>query len=175
MINSPNIPKLVVLFAVALLGQVLVFNNLHLFGFVNPYFYIVFILTLPFGTGRLPLMLWSFGLGLLIDLFCSTPGMNAAACTLIGFIRPYLIEATTSTDDLQHDDLPTMGLMGPEWYLRYMLVLVLAHHLLLFVVEQFDAFHFWPMLLRILTSSLATMLTILLAQLFLNSPKSWRD
>ena len=46
---------------------------------------------MPVGTSRDLVVLFSFLIGLVIDMFSNTPGMHAAACTLAGFIREPLI------------------------------------------------------------------------------------
>lgn|SRR5574344_157626 len=174
MINSPNIVKLILLFVLSILGQVLVFNNIQAFGFVNPYIYIIFIMTLPIGIGRGWLMFISFATGFIIDIFCNTLGMHAFACTLIGFIRPYLLLALATRDIFKDDDLPILSKFGIEWYIKYMLVMVLCHHLALFFIEQFDGFFFLPTMARIFTNSIATIICILLVQLFLPTSKYGR-
>lgn len=59
--------------------QVLVLNYVHIGQYATPLFYIYFILKFHTDTGRKELMLWSFAIGLCIDIFSNTPGMNAAA------------------------------------------------------------------------------------------------
>ena len=56
--------------------------------FIVPYVYYVFILWLPFSVPRISLTLLGFWLGLSLDYFTHTPGLHAAACTLIAYVRP---------------------------------------------------------------------------------------
>ena len=80
--------------------QVLILNNIQLGGYINPYFYIYFILLLPFETPRWLLLILSFLLGLTIDVFVNTPGVNAAACVLMAFARPFVITSISTGTDL---------------------------------------------------------------------------
>jgi len=57
------------LFVILIVTQLLVFNNIELSGYINPYVYVLFILLLPFDVPRVVLLLSAFLLGLCIDLF----------------------------------------------------------------------------------------------------------
>ena len=59
--------------------QVLILNNVHIAGYATPFLYIYLILKFESETPRNALMLWAFFLGLTVDIFSDTPGMNAAA------------------------------------------------------------------------------------------------
>ena len=74
-------------FVLLTLVQVLIFSRIHLFGYATAYIYIIFIIKLPRHTTRNELLIWSFLFGLGVDIFCNTPGLNAAATTLLGLVR----------------------------------------------------------------------------------------
>ena len=59
--------------------------------YVSPHLYYLFILWLPFRTPRIALLLIAFFYGLILDAFLHTPGLHAAACTLIAYLRPFII------------------------------------------------------------------------------------
>lgn len=167
MTNSSNIIKLALLYVLVVAGQVLVLNNLQISGFVNPYIYILFIMTMPFGTPVPLLMVLSMALGFTIDLCCDTPGMHAAACVLVAYIRPYLLKLIAFRDSYKEDSMPTIGEYDILWYLKYTVTVVTCHHIALFFIEQFDTLFFWPTLLRIICSIIATTLLIIILQLFM--------
>ena len=56
------------LFVFLVLLQVLVLNNIQLSGYINPYFYVLFILLLPFETANWLLLILAFALGISIDV-----------------------------------------------------------------------------------------------------------
>lgn len=64
----------------------------------NSFLYIYFILKVNSRVGRNELMLWSFALGLTVDMFGNTPGMNAAAATCLAFTRNSLMRLVTLRD-----------------------------------------------------------------------------
>lgn len=70
--------------------QVLVLNHVHLMGYAMPFLYVYLILVLNINVSRNILLLWGFFLGLAVDIFSNTPGMNAAATTFwLLRVRPY--------------------------------------------------------------------------------------
>ncbi len=162
-----DILKLGWLFVVLEFGQILVLNRIQFSGFVNPYLYVLFVLFLPIGMNRGLLMLLSFFTGLTIDVFSNTPGMHAGACVLIGFLRPFIIKALSLREAFNPESCPSLAEYGWVWYLKYAGVLVLIHHTFLFFIEQFDHLLMWAILVRILLSSIASLIFIVVAQYFL--------
>ena len=75
---------------VVVLLQVFIINNIEISSMINPYFYVIFILLLPFETPGWILLMSAFSLGLVVDLFMNTPGLHAASCVFMAFLRPYL-------------------------------------------------------------------------------------
>ena len=79
---------------------------------------------LPFEVPRWVQYLIAFATGFLIDIFNVTYGINASACTLIMFVRPYLVVALNGrkTDDIVDKPLP--GVKDFRWLLAYTVILV---------------------------------------------------
>ena len=98
--------------------QALVFNQLHIGGYATPFLYIYFILKFNSKIGRNQLMLWAFMLGLTIDVFGNTPGMNAAACTCLAFFRNSLLRLVTLRD-LDEAFRPGVKSLGVAVFFRY--------------------------------------------------------
>ena len=71
--------------------QVLILNNVHIAGYATPFLYIYLILKFESDVPRNVLMLWAFFLGLSVDIFSDTPGMNASATVLLAFLLFLLI------------------------------------------------------------------------------------
>jgi hypothetical protein len=153
-------------FVVVILFQVLVMNNVMINGYMIPYIYILFILLLPFETPRWVQLLSGFALGFTMDLFAGTPGMHAAACVLIAFIRPYLLELLASRDGYEPETYPRIHYYGLLWFLKYAVIMVLIHHLALFYLEVFQLKGFFSTLLRVILSTILSTSTIVLSQYF---------
>lgn len=84
--------KRLAVFVAMILAQALVFNHIRLFGYAMPVPYVYFVIIIPRGYPRWATLLWSFAMGLVIDLFANTPGVAAASLTLIGLLQPYVME-----------------------------------------------------------------------------------
>ena len=78
-------------FVIFILVQVYILDKIHLHRFVIPVVYYLFILWLPFGLTRISLLVIGFVAGLTLDYFTNTPGLHAAACVLIAYARPFII------------------------------------------------------------------------------------
>jgi len=164
MINS--VIRFSLFFISLVLLQVLLFNNIQFSGYMNPYVYIMFILLLPVEIPSWLLLIISFGAGITIDFFCSSPGMHSSATVLAGFARPYVLRVTSPRDGYEPGDNPSMISYGFRWFLTYTTIIVLIHHTALFYLEIFRVTDFFRTLLRVLLSSLFSIIFILLMEYY---------
>ncbi|RFZ90371.1 rod shape-determining protein MreD [Mucilaginibacter conchicola] len=152
-------------FLVLVLLQVLLLKNITLYNLSTPYLYILFILLLPFETPNILLFALSFILGLTIDAFYDTPGLHAAACTLLAFVRVLFISITVQKDGFDNEPEPTLSIMGFRWFFTYALILTLFHHFFLFNLEVFRISEIDYTLSRFLLSSVFTVFLMLVSGL----------
>ena len=68
-------------FALFFLAQVIVLGRIHLFHYATPLFYVYFVAMFPRNYPKWSVLLWSFLLGLIIDIFSNTPGLAASVMT----------------------------------------------------------------------------------------------
>lgn len=151
----------IIRFVVLVLIQVFLLKNISLYNLSVPYLYILFIMLLPFETPNLLLFLLAFLLGLSIDAFYDTPGLHAAACVLMAFVRVLFISITVQKDGFDTEPEPTLGNMGFRWYFAYSAILILFHHFFLFNLEVFRLTEIQYTLLRFISSSVFTLFLIL--------------
>jgi cell shape-determining protein MreD len=151
-------------FVFLILFQVFVLNNIQFSGYINPYFYIYFILLLPFETPRWLLLISAFVLGITLDTFTNTFGLNAAACVLMAFVRPFVISAISTGTEFMTGHSPSLKNQGLKWFAYYSIILVLIHHFTLFYLEIFRFNEFFQTLLRVILSSTFTLLIVFIAQ-----------
>ncbi|MFD0794353.1 rod shape-determining protein MreD [Mucilaginibacter litoreus] len=152
-------------FVVLVLLQVFLLKNISLYNLSTPYLYILFILLLPFETPNLVLFALSFILGLTIDAFYNTPGLHAAACTLLAFVRVLFISITVQKDGFDNEPEPTLSIMGFRWFFTYALILTLFHHFFLFNLEVFRWNEITYTLSRFLLSTVFTVFLMLVSGL----------
>jgi rod shape-determining protein MreD len=158
--------KNILLFFFIVLIQVLIFNNIELGGFLNPYIYVLFILLLPFNTPRWLLLITAFALGLSVDIFSETLGMHTAATVFMAYLRPAVLTMFSPREGYEAGQLPRIHYFGVQWFVQYTLVLVFAHHSLLFLTELFRFHDIFSVLLRIILSTLFSASIICLSQFF---------
>ena len=146
-------------FGVFLLAQVLVLGHVHLFHYATPLLYVYFVAQFPRNYPKWALLLWSFMLGLLVDIFYNTPGVGAASLTLIGAIQPYYFELFVPHDSA--DNLkPSLRNIGPSKYSYYIVPLVFLFCLLFFTLEMFSFFNWLQWLLCVVGSTIITLLLV---------------
>jgi len=147
-------------FIILVLFQVLVLNNIQFLGYINPYLYILFILSLPYQTPQWLTLLLGFGLGLTIDTFSNTMGMHAFAVVMVAFLRGGIIKLFTAIEE-GNNPTPSFHTFGVSAYIKYVVVMVLIHHATLFLLEAFNFSNFWIIVFKITLSTLLTIFLIL--------------
>jgi len=153
----------IISFVVIVLIQVMLMNNIQFSGFINPYFYILFIILLPINIPRYLLLILGFVLGITIDIFSNTPGIHASATVFIAFLRPYIINSY-NLDDQERMQIPSIANIGVKWFVKYVVIMIIAHHFFLFFIEVFSFSGFLHTLLRCILSSIFTFVFILISQ-----------
>jgi rod shape-determining protein MreD len=164
MINK--ILRFILFFVLLLLLQVLLFDNIQFSGYVNPYIYLMFILLLPVEIPSWLLLLLSFLTGTIMDSFSGSPGMHSFATVLAGFVRPAILRVISPRDGYEPGSNPSMQVYGFRWFLIYTVLIVLIHHTALFYIEVFRFADFFRTLLRVLLSSLFSIIFILLLEFY---------
>jgi len=157
--------KYLFIYITVVLCQVLICNNIQLYGYINPYIYILFILVLPLKTSKYLVLLLGFLLGLSIDIFSNTPGIHASATTFMAFLRPYVINILFNRESIDKKHLPPISSMGLSWFTKYTVIMVLVHHLFLFYIEAFSFTNFFFTLTRCIFSAVFSIILLIISQL----------
>lgn len=140
--------------------QVLILNNINFMGSVNPYLYVLFIILFPFNANQSLLLILSFLLGLGIDLFEDSGGINAAACLIAAYLRPFILRFSFGVSY----DYQTLKFSRTPLGARfsYVALIVLIHHFTLFILEFFSFAYFLLILEKTLLSGIFTILLVFL-------------
>jgi rod shape-determining protein MreD len=104
-------------------------------------------------------MIWAFMLGLTVDIFGNTPGMNAAACTCLAFFRNSLLRLVTLRD-LDEAFRPGIKSLGLAVFFRYILLATTLFCTLLLLIDTFTFFNLPVLFLKIVTSIVSTMVCV---------------
>ena len=150
----------IISFILLVLVQVLALNNIQFLGYINPYIYILFILSLPVRLPQWITLLLGFVLGLTIDTFSNTMGTHAFATVLIAFLRNGIIKLFTAIEE-GNNPVPSFHTFGVGAYVKYVILMTLVHHTTLFFLEAFSFSLFWVVFFKVVLSSIVTILIIL--------------
>jgi rod shape-determining protein MreD len=143
--------------------------------FVVPYIYFLYILWLPFRISRGTLTLVGFLFGLCLDFFTNTPGLHAAACVLIAYLRPFLINILIPQEGAEQNyKSPSITSMGLAPYATYILILTLLHNTWLVILEWIQFGSFWYFLGKVLATTGVSLLLILITELLFYRKEKFR-
>ena len=143
--------------------QVLFLNRIALFGYVTPLFYIWMIVRFDSSMTRSGILLWSFFLGLFIDMFSGTPGLNAASATLLAMFQPGLVKLFVPVD--RHDIVvPGAVSMGGRPFAGYLLLSTVLHHTVYFILRSIPLGDWQVLMLKVALSSLFTFILMIVAE-----------
>lgn len=163
--NFRNLITHVFLVICLCLVQILLLKNLALFGVAFCFIYLLAILSFPITMRSFPLILISFCLGLLIDVFYDTLGLHAAAVTLVAFLRPFWLKAIGPNGGYDDTVNPTLPEMGIGWYISYSLPLVFVFSLAFFIADQWGTGGLFGVLNKSFFSSIFTVILAIIVQL----------
>ena len=147
-------------FILLLAAQVLIFNRIDLFGFINPFPYVLFIILYPVNGNKSGLLVASFFLGLLMDMFCNSGGVHAAACLILAYYRPAIFKFSFGLS-YEYQTVKLNDILTPERF-SFLLIAVVIHHFVLFVLEVFKISFLWDILIRTLLSTIFTIITCII-------------
>ena len=143
------------LFLSLLLLQVFVFNNILFLGYINPYIYVAFVIFFPLKKKRYLFLFLSFLLGLAIDLFSDSGGINAFSLLFIAYIRLFLVRVLFKKTE---QDYLLFNLQQEPFgkVFNYVIILIVIHHFILFSLANFSFQNFSSVLTNTFFSSIFT-------------------
>lgn len=129
------------LFILCVLAQALIFNHIVLFHVAFPIVFIYFLIRLPINIKLPYLFTLAFLLGLIVDIFSDTPGVNALACTIVAALRTPIYYAYVAKDDTTNRLTPCVSTLGLMEYCKYLITFIVIYTLLSFTIEYFSFAH----------------------------------
>lgn len=148
---------------ISLFAQVLIFNHLSLAGGVV-LFYLYMAVKLPVELPR-PLQIFiGFIVGFILDMFSSTPGLHALACTTIMWMRLPLLHMYVVAEDIKNG-APTLQKLGFETFMRYLISITIVYSLLLYLTEAFTLFNIVSFLCRVSLSVILTFIVLMAVEI----------
>lgn len=159
--------KNIIRFILFILLQAYILNKIPpLHQYITPYLYFLFILWLPFSIPRFMLLAVAFIFGLTMDFFADSPGLHAAPCVLIAYLRPFLLALLLpqETTELSYVE-PSLKSMGWAPYFVYVLILTFMHHAYLVLLEWLQFGDFFYFLGKVTATTAISMMLIFLTEM----------
>lgn len=171
-----NLVRNTIRFILFILVQVYILHKIPpLHRFIVPYLYFLFILWLPFSMKRGPLMVVAFVYGLTLDYFLVTPGLHAAACVLIAYVRPFLVNLLIRQEGAEQSyGAPSINSMGFAPYSIFVLVLTLLHHGYLVFLEWMQFGDVWYFLGKVAATTAVSLFLVLVTELLFYRKEKYR-
>ena len=110
--------KQIIRYAVVMVLQVLLFDQLQLLGVCHPYIYILCLMMMPITLPHISDMLIGATAGLIMDIFCNSLGVHTSACILLMYVRPYILSALINETDRLNEQL-SLHSLGMEAMTKY--------------------------------------------------------
>jgi rod shape-determining protein MreD len=156
------------LMQVLILNDIVIRSSVTLFGFpaFTPMLYPLFLLILPVNIPTWLFMIIGMGTGFVIDTFSNTPGMHAAACVLLCFIRPHLLRLFFQQSAKELGDIePSLFRMGIASFLIYVAVSIIIHHFFFYLLQIWSFRNILLIIFKTFLSGVMSVILILLSQL----------
>lgn len=141
---------------ILILAQALIFNHVCVLGIAVPFVFLYGIVKLPLSVTKDWIYTIGFVIGLILDVFSDTLGMNTLACTILAALRQPIIRLYISRDNELSNPTPGIRSLGIFTFTKYVLTITLLYTTLIFFIEAFSAWGFWRVILRIVTSTILT-------------------
>lgn len=156
-------------FVLLILVQVLVFNRLNFFGYINPMVYVLFLYWYPIKKNRTTFILICFLLGLFIDIFSDTLALNAAATVTIAYLRPSIMRFVFGVNyEFQSFKLNSST---KAQQFTFLALLIVTHHIIYFTLEIFSFANVLLIFKKSITIGAASILLCLLFSSLFNTRK----
>ena len=150
----------IIRFVLLVLVQVLVFNRLNFFGYINPMVYILFLYWYPIKENRPAFIGLSFLLGLSIDFFSDTMAIHAAATTTIAYLRPAIMRFVFGIN-YEFQSFKLSNSTKAQQF-TFLALLILVHHSVYFSLEFFSVANLLLIVKKVLAIGLASLILCLL-------------
>ena len=155
-----NVLQFAGLFVIMVLAQAIC-SKICLFNIAVPIIFIYFMVRLPINIGVNWMMTIGFFLGLTIDIFNTTQGMNALSCVILATLRRPVFRLYMPREDDIADIIPSIDTLGLGVFFRYMSTLTVIYCTLLFSIQAFTLMNLSLTIQRIIASSILSTILIL--------------
>lgn len=162
--NALDIAKQFVHALLIYLIQVLVFRTTTLWDVAACFIYLGFLIQLPFYLPKIAILFITFFFTFAVDIFFNTPGVHTCAALIIMYFRPSIIKLLSPQGGYESLESINIFNMGVQWHTLYAFIMIFSHITLVFIIESIGSFHLGTSLLKIIMTTLFTLIVVMLYQ-----------
>jgi len=148
-----------------ILLQVFIFNQLHLFGSINPMIYLYFLIYHRLDANQTQFILLAFALGFTLDLLLQGAGGHTLSSITIATLRPQIFSLSFGSVLQETTKNLNQMLFYRQFY--FSIWIVFLHHLIYFLVLFFSFSTFFIVLKQTLLTGIFTLTFLTVKQLFI--------
>lgn len=163
---------------VLIILQVFLIQNINIFGsfsnFFTPCVYLAVIVGFPADIPRPVQYLYAFAIGLSVDILSGTLGMHAFATTFAMGLRELSFKWVLNRSMSTFNDVVNIHTIERTAFISIAAIVVIAHHFLLFMMDDMSWANVPWVLLRTLCSGFMTFMIIMFIQTYYINKKKYR-
>ena len=150
-------------FIIIFLAQVIVFNNILIFG-LSADIYIIFLLIFPQNINKSLYYFLIFLYGIFLDSFSNSFGIITFSLLVSAYLRPYILDFSFGNFDMRKVGKVRDYLINTTIYqkLTYIFLVIFSHNFVLYFVEIFSIYKLDLILRNATISSLISVTLILI-------------
>ena len=126
---NPYYRKVFLLCSLLIILQILIFDRINLFGFINPSVYLLVLIVHRFDLDQFNFILISFLLGSIMDVLNQSAGSHSFACITISFLRPLVTKFSIGPNYKDFSNPFSSGVLVSNRIL-YCLIIIILHQLI---------------------------------------------
>ena len=152
-------PKVFLLSLFLIFLQVLIFDRINLFGFMNPSIYIIVLITHRYDLDQFNYIVVGFLLGFIMDILSQSAGSHSLSCVTISFIRPLINKFSLGPNYEDFSSPFSDGILISNKVL-YCFLITIIHQIILNAYSYFNWTHTFVILKLTIANSIFTFIVI---------------
>ena len=146
--------------------QVLFLRDIAIANVAFCFIYLWVIIKAPMRTATPLLLVVAFFSGWIIDVFYNTHGLHAFGTVLVSLLRPTFFRILTPANGYDERSEISLAEMKWLWFFSYVGLMLITHHVILFLFEASDWALFGLSMLRALSSAILGLIVFGILEFF---------
>lgn len=139
--------------------------------YFTPLIFSFFVLKQRLETSVFQLLIYAFFMGLIIDIFRNTIGLNTSVLLLLAFLRSRFLYLISSKDDFESGVELNLFTIGIGRYVMFFGLSIFFYHVMFFLLEQFSFQNFLTLIFRSFINTIIALFILGFFQFFLIAKK----